>query len=63
MKTYNQLISEIIRTVDGMKNIGQDEIMKGMDIIDKTGTSREDKKKRRKNFIKDVTGVDLPWYE
>ena len=60
MKTYNQLISEIIRTVDGMKNIGQDDIMKCMDIIDKTGTSREDKKKRRKNFIKDVTGVNLP---
>ena len=45
MKTYNQLISEIIRTVDGMKNIGQDEIMKGIDIKDKKGTSMEEKQK------------------
>jgi len=63
MKTYNQFISEIIRTVDGMKNLGQDDIMKAMDIIDKTGTSRADKKKRRTNFLKDVTGVNLPWYK
>ena len=60
MKTYNQFISEIIRTVDVMKNLGQDDIMKAMDIIDKTGTSRADKKKRRTNFLKDVTGVNLP---
>ena len=60
MKTYNQFISEIIRTVDGMKNLGQDDIKKAMDIIDKTGTSRADKKKRRTNFLKDVTGVNLP---
>tara|TARA_B100000900_G_scaffold398315_1_gene399564 strand:- start:299 stop:484 length:186 start_codon:yes stop_codon:yes gene_type:complete len=59
-KTYNQFISELLRTVDGMKNLGQDDIMKGMDVIDKTGTSRSDKKKRRRNFLKDITGVDLP---
>ena len=60
MKTYNQFISELLRTVDGMKSLGHDDIIKGMDIIDKTGTSRADTKKRRRNFMKDLTGVDLP---
>ena len=54
MKTYKQFMSELIRTVDGMKNLDYDGIMKGMDIIDKTSRNKKDKENRRLNFLRDL---------
>ena len=62
MKTYNQFILEIIKSVEDMKNLSGDDIIKGMDIIDKTSTGGT-RKLRRRNFLKDLTGLDTPWYQ
>ena len=59
MKTYNQFILEIVKRVEDMKNLDSDEIIKGMDIIDKTSTGGT-RKLRRRNFMKDLTGLDTP---
>ena len=60
MKTYKQFVFEIVKRVEDMKNIDSDEIIKGMDIIDKTSVNKFDKKNRRRKFMKDLTGLDLP---
>ena len=54
MKTYKQFILEIIKRVEDMKNLSGDDIIKGMDIIDKTSTGGT-RKLRRRNFMKDLT--------
>lgn len=57
MKTYKQFILEIIKRVEDMKNLSGDDIIKGMDIIDKTSTGGT-RKLRRRNFMKDLTGLE-----
>ena len=59
MKTYDQFILEIVKRVEDMKNLSGDDIIKGMDIIDKTSVNKFDKKNRRRKFMKDLTGLDL----
>lgn len=54
MKTYKQFMSELVRSVSGMKSLGYDDIMKGMDIIDKTSGNKKDREIRRLNFIRDL---------
>ena len=49
----------IIKTVDGMKNLSEKEISEAMRIIDRTSTSKQDKRKRMGNFLNDVTGRNL----
>ena len=60
MKMYKQFVFEIVRRVEDMKNLNSDDIIKGMDIIDKTSVNKFDKKNRRRKFMKDLTGLDLP---
>ena len=43
MKTFKQFIFEIVRRVEDMKNLDTDQIIKGMDIIDKTSVNKFDK--------------------
>ena len=59
MKTFKQFIFEIVRRVEDIKNLDTDQIIKGMDIIDKTSVNKFDKKNRRRKFMKDLTGLDL----
>ena len=59
MKTYKQFVFEIVKRVEDMKNLSGDDIIKGMDIIDKTSTGGT-RKLRRRNFLKDLTGLDTP---
>ena len=59
MKTYKQFVFEIVKRVEDMKNLSGDDIIKGMDIIDKTSTGGT-RKLRRRNFLKDLTGIDTP---
>ena len=54
MKTYKQYMSELIRTVGDMRHLDYDNIMKGMDIIDKTSRNKKDKELRRLNFLRDL---------
>ena len=49
----------LVTTVEGMKNLSESQISEGMRIIDKTSTSRKDKRKRMGNFLNDVTGRNL----
>ena len=49
----------LIRTVEGMKNLSESDISEGMRIIDKTSTSRKNKRDRMGNFLNDVTGRKL----
>ena len=49
----------LIKTVEGMKNLSESEISDGMRIIDKTSTSRKNKRDRMGNFLNDVTGRKL----
>tara|TARA_B100002019_G_C20873331_1_gene405053 strand:- start:115 stop:327 length:213 start_codon:yes stop_codon:yes gene_type:complete len=49
----------IIKTVEGMKNLNESEISEGMRIIDRTSTSKQNKRKRMGNFLNDVTGRNL----
>ena len=59
MKTFKQFIFEIVRRVEDIKNLDTDQIIKGMDIIDKTSVNKFDKKNRRRKFMKYLTGLDL----
>ena len=59
MKTYKEFVFEIVKRVEDMKNLDSDEIIKGMDIIDKPSVSKFDKKNRIRKFMKDLTGLDL----
>ena len=49
----------LIKTVEGMKNLSESEISEGMRIIDRTSTSRKNKRDRMGNFLNDVTGRKL----
>jgi len=49
----------LIKTVEGMKNLSESEISDGMRIIDRTSTSRKNKRDRMGNFLNDVTGRKL----
>ena len=49
----------IIKTVEGMQNLSEKEISEAMRIIDRTSTSKQDKRKRMGNFLNDVTGRNL----
>ena len=49
----------LIKSVDGMKHLNESEISEGMRIIDRTSTSKQNKRKRMGNFLNDVTGRDL----
>tara|TARA_B100001741_G_C16035529_1_gene361941 strand:+ start:246 stop:473 length:228 start_codon:yes stop_codon:yes gene_type:complete len=49
----------LIKSVDGMQNLNESEISEGMRIIDKTSTSKQNKRKRMGNFLNDVTGRNL----
>ena len=49
----------LIKTVEGMKNLSESEISEGLRVIDRTSTSRKDKRKRMGNFLNDVTGRNL----
>ena len=49
----------IIKSVEGMQNLSEKEISEAMRIIDRTSTSKQDKRKRMGNFLNDVTGRNL----
>ena len=49
----------LVKTVEGMKNLSESEISEGMRIIDRTSTSKQNKRKRMGNFLNDVTGRNL----
>ena len=49
----------LVKTVEGMKNLSESEISEGMRIIDRTSTSRKNKRDRMGNFLNDVTGRKL----
>jgi len=49
----------LVKPVDQMKNLSEKEISEGMRVIDKTSTSKKDKRKRMGNFLNDVTGRNL----
>lgn len=49
----------LIKSVDGMQNLNESEISEGMRIIDRTSTSKQNKRKRMGNFLNDVTGRNL----
>ena len=49
----------LVKTVEGMKNLNESEISEGMRIIDRTSTSKQNKRKRMGNFLNDVTGRNL----
>ena len=49
----------LVKTVEGMKNLSESEISEGLRVIDRTSTSRKDKRKRMGNFLNDVTGRNL----
>tara|TARA_B100001113_G_scaffold5611_1_gene4696 strand:+ start:1779 stop:1958 length:180 start_codon:yes stop_codon:yes gene_type:complete len=54
MKTYKQFMVELVKSLKDMQSLGMSDIVKGMDIIDKTSGSAKDKATRRKNFAKDL---------
>tara|TARA_R100001443_G_scaffold34397_2_gene48150 strand:- start:358 stop:537 length:180 start_codon:yes stop_codon:yes gene_type:complete len=54
MKTYKQFMVELVKSLKDMQSLGMSDIVKGMDIIDKTSGSVKDKATRRKNFAKDL---------
>ena len=49
----------LIKTVEGMKNLSESDISDGMRIIDRTSTSKKNKRERMGNFLNDVTGRKL----
>ena len=49
----------IIKTVEGMQNLSEKEISEAMRVIDRTSTSKQNKRKRMGNFLNDVTGRNL----
>ena len=49
----------IIKTVEGMRNLSEKEISDAMRIIDRTSTSKKNKRDRMGNFLNDVTGRNL----
>ena len=49
----------LVTTVDGMRNLSEKDISEGMRVIDRTSTSKKDKRKRMGNFLNDVTGRNL----
>ena len=49
----------IIKSVEGMQNLSEKEISEAMRVIDRTSTSKQDKRKRMGNFLNDVTGRNL----
>ena len=55
----NKKAIALIKSVDGMKNLNESEISEGMRIIDRTSTSKQNKRKRMGNFLNDVTGRNL----
>ena len=49
----------LVKPVDQMKNLSEKEISEGLRIIDRTSTSRKNKRDRMGNFLNDVTGRNL----
>ena len=49
----------LVKPVDKMKNLSESEISDGLRIIDRTSTSRKNKRDRMGNFLNDVTGRKL----
>ena len=49
----------IIKTIEGMRNLSEKEISDAMRVIDRTSTSKQNKRKRMGNFLNDVTGRNL----
>ena len=49
----------LVKPVDQMKNLSEKDISEGMRIIDKTSTSKKNKRERMGNFLNDVTGRNL----
>ena len=49
----------IIKSVEGMQNLSEKEISEAMRVIDRTSTSKQNKRKRMGNFLNDVTGRNL----
>ena len=56
MKTFKQFASEagIVRSVDGMKNLSNDEVNQSLKIIDKSSGSKSQFKKRMGVFLKQI---------
>ena len=57
-KKYTKDIA-LVKPVDQMKNLSEKEISEGLRIIDRTSTSRKNKRDRMGNFLNDVTGRNL----
>ena len=49
----------LVKTIEQMRNLSEKDISEGMRVIDKTSTSKKDKRKRMGNFLNDVTGRNL----
>ena len=49
----------LVKPLDQMRNLSEKEISEGMRVIDKTSTSKKNKRQRMGNFLNDVTGRNL----
>ena len=49
----------LVKPIDQMTNLSEKEISEAMRVIDRTSTSKQDKRKRMGNFLNDVTGRNL----